>query len=211
MVFRLRDQSGGLSVDTVGTLRLMNDTNGFHYRGFDDPTVYKDDATERTIQNMANSLLIVVDYLRNRGDLEGAAKLCRVIVTKIPGSTEAVYYLADLYMDLGDSGALQGLATDPRFDTMDRVKVALARTLRQQNQISQAEIVLRGLLHDQPSSRAGFDELSRLYISQEQYSNLERLFEEWIAANPDDQQVRQLLQRLRLETTRGGQGNQPGQ
>jgi thioredoxin-like negative regulator of GroEL len=210
MVFHVKDHGTSMSVDVDRSLQLYEGPDGFRYTGFADTTIYKDEANERAIRNIANAMMLTADFLQNRDKVEEATELCRFIVNKIPQYDEAVGYLASLYLDAGTLDSLARLAENPRFASVDDVMLRYAQALRRNDDISKAEVILRGILQHKPNDQKAFGELTKLYVSQEQYRNLDLLFTEWLRANPNDQHVRQMQQRLRDATMSSEQDTQYG-
>jgi tetratricopeptide (TPR) repeat protein len=210
MVFHVRDHGISMSVDIDRSLELYEGPDGFRYGGFADTTIYKDEANDRAIRNIANAMMLTVDFLQNRHEIEEATQLCRFIPNKIPQYDRAVGYLASLYLDADNLDSLASLAENPRFGSTDDVMLRYAQALRREGNISKAEIILRGILQRSPSDQNALNELTKLYISQKQYGNLDRLFTEWLRANPNDQRVRQMQQRLREAATSSEQDTQYG-
>jgi hypothetical protein len=199
MVYRFKNTADGMTIDVDRSIELFTDPDGFRYRGMNDPTVYKDDATVRQARNIAKSMLRVTDALRRGDDLQRAVDLTRFVVDRIPQATEALPYLAGLLLQQGRLDELEELIITVDSEDVNRLRVLLARALRQRGDLSRAEIQLKGAMQVDPAYRPAFEELTRLYFAEKQFANLEELFRNWLITNPDDSQVTAMLQQLQQQ------------
>ena len=202
MVFSMAEHGQKMTVDRDMTVGFYTDSTRFLSRGVDDPSVYKDEVTFRLTKNYANAMLMVADEMRKEGDLDGAEKIARVAVEKIPYAPDAVTFLAALYAEQGDTEKLKELlAATGDLDTR-RIQVMLARAEAEKGNVVEAERIFVELLTADPSYRSAFDELMRLYYRENQIGAMRQLLQTWLRFNPADERIRTLLKELDKEISR---------
>ncbi len=190
--FRLRDRKGP-AIDMEATEDLL--TNTFRFRGLNDPAVYKDEATLRTLTNIPQIFLAVADSLLGAGEKEKSLEFTRRAVDLMPFSTDAVNALTARYADAVMIPELKGLLGRSYIDEK-RVNVAIARAYRKTGQTAEAEALLKNVLAANPTYRQALDELMRIYVQSDNTSAFKETLRNWISANPTDNQMIQLFRQL---------------
>jgi len=201
MVWRVDDPGQPRRVEIESSVDFFTNPDKFQCRGVNDPSIYKDATTFRLTRNWANGFLMVADALRKAGDYERAEHLVERALEQIPYSSRAVEYLANLYSRRGKVDELRTLIERAAHGDKGRLKLLLGRSERKLKQYSEAERLFKDVLAEDPSNRSAFEELVRLYLETKQATPLRLLLLRWLQSNPDDNQVKMMLEELEKRMT----------
>lgn len=195
-MFRLKLRPDEPLVDLAETWAYLSDTNTFRHRGWSDMTIYRDDASTRTIGNMLGSFTIVSDSLRRAGrkaEAESVLVSAQQIFVWDPGINEQVAYS---YLERGDTAALGRLCATAQSPNRDKLVSLWARSYRKLNDSKRAIAILDSAFVALPNSRNIFDELMRIHVEAKDLGGLKSTLSRWIQANPADAQVKQAYDQI---------------
>jgi hypothetical protein len=194
MSYRLTDSARGLRVDTKHSLQLFRDV--FQYRGWNDPTVYKDISSLRQTGNITGCMIQVAQSLVDEGNSADAESLLLLASRNIEYSQPAVEMLASLYADRGAVQELTSLALEqPDIDSL-QMTTLLGRAYRGAQRNGEAETILVDLLDRHTGYRPALNELIAMYISTQQVEKVATRLQKWVNDNPKDAEIRQALEQL---------------
>ncbi|MFH1373169.1 MAG: DUF2723 domain-containing protein [bacterium] len=196
MVWRVEEPGQPQRVDIEESWDFYTNPLRFRCRGANDPTIHQDATTFRLTRNWANGFVMTANALRRVDDTQRAEELMHRAVEKIPYSSRAVEYLANLYGEQGKVDELRTLVDRTTSGDRRRLKLLLGQAELNRKQYVPAEQLLRELLAEDPSYRPVFQELARLYIATSQALPLRSLLQRWLEDHPQDDQIRKMLQEL---------------
>jgi len=195
MLFEVGESTGKIDVDVERSAAFFLE-GGFQARGVNDPTIFKDEASERLTRNYGNAFLMVADTLRRRGDLSEAAELAWAAYRQIPYADDVVDFIAGIYSQEGKVDSLRLLIASAGSGDKRWMSVLLAQALLNNGDSAAAEEELSRTLLLHPDYRQAFDEVMRLYIARRDLSAMKSTIQAWLRVNPGDQQMRGLLRQL---------------
>ncbi|HWR84121.1 MAG TPA: DUF2723 domain-containing protein [Candidatus Deferrimicrobium sp.] len=195
-VWRLRPSGEPLRVNAEASYRFLTDPEKFRCRGVNDPSVYKDETTLRMTSHWSSQFVAVADALARSGQREKAEHLLERAVQQLPNASLAVEYLARRYGEDGKVDKLRALIDQTVVADKRPLKVILGRTERNRQNAGEAERIFAELLAADAGYRPAFQELARLYFAARQMTALRRLFQQWVAYNPEDKEVDRMLREL---------------
>lgn len=202
MMWKLNTVGGGRRIDIEASTEFFMSEGRFQARGVNDPTIYKNESTRRLTGNYANGFLVVADSLRAGGDLKEAQILVERAVELVPHSGDAVEFLASVYAQQGLIEPLTGLIGNAQSGDKNYLLIQLARAHRTNGMNVDAESILSSQLMSNPRNRSAFDELVRLYFETKQPGKMETMMQRWLQVNPNDGQIRAMLNELRKQGRR---------
>lgn len=208
MAFRLVADSGAERIDVESTDSLLWDV--FQYRGVNDPTVYKDENSQRMASNYISGFFFLADTLRRAQDYEGAIRNMRRAMEIHPETHEPYVYMAQLFTDTKQPDSLEALyqrSTRVRSE-WERIGTAIGYSMRRLGQSARAEQVLKEVLQRAPRHEPAYKTLVQLYYTDARYDSLLGVMERWARNNPSDMQTMQLLDSVR--TLVRAQSSAPG-
>lgn len=129
-VFRLKRTASDPNFDMDGTMQYLSDPEMFRTRGWNDSTIYRDEATTRTISNMSGSFTLVSDSLRRAGLKEEAEGILKTAQSLFPFDAGVSEQLGFIYMDKGDIAGLERLVRTSPAGISKKLAVLLARAHR---------------------------------------------------------------------------------
>ncbi len=176
----------------------------FQWRGLNDPRVYKDDNTQRLIENYNSTFLIVADSLRRAGDIEGAEHYAKMSVEILPGNEDGYMYLGELYADYNLEYKLDSLRlviANAPVDR-DRVETSFAYAYKRAADTLRGLELLKEILVRNPKYQQAYRGIVQFYYELGQYDTLLAFMEDWVAKHPDDQDSEKLLGQVRELTDR---------
>ena len=104
--------------------------------------------------------------------------------------------LANLYAEAGEFDSIGELSV--RFPGADQreIRLALARAYRKVDKSDEAREILLRILKESPSFRPALDEIMRLLVQARDASAMVEILERWLKFNPNDTEIRGVLQTL---------------
>lgn len=201
LVLLVQDSASGMSVDLERTEQLLTGADGFSYRGLSDLSVFKDDATSSTVGNVVNAFIMLADTLRSAGKTSDAETVLRFSMERIPFAEEPAEYLGMLFATQNRREELAQLVADPRYASVERLPISLARLEWQDGEQQGAIERLQAYLEAYPGRRGVLDELMRMHILQRNAAGMIRDLQRWVEQHPDDQEIANALLQLRADTS----------
>lgn len=195
-MFRLKTERSAPAFDMDGTLKYLSDPETFRTRGWGDMSIFRDEAANRTMGNLAGSFTLVSDSLRKAGRKAEATQVLETAQSIFPYSADVAEQLAVIYMERSDTSAVRGLISRSHAPNLNRLTVLLSRAYRKCHDRMGAIGVLDSLLAAEPVYRGAFDELMRIHVEAKDIEGIKSAMSRWLAANPNDDQVRQAHEQL---------------
>ncbi|HOP06845.1 MAG TPA: DUF2723 domain-containing protein [candidate division Zixibacteria bacterium] len=175
---------------------FMGGSDKFRADGISDPGIYKNEATARLTANWANGFLTVADSLRVAGDVNRAMKLAETAVERMPHAGDAVEFLAKLYADNRMVNSLDSLVANAPSGSPSELALVQAYAWLAVGDTTRAMSLYEDILRKNPSDHEAFDAMARVYFRRQEVPELKTLLQRWLQFNPNDHQVRGLLQQL---------------
>ncbi|MEE9465149.1 MAG: DUF2723 domain-containing protein [Candidatus Neomarinimicrobiota bacterium] len=178
----------------------------YNYRGLANPSVYYNNNIRRLMQNVRASFLqlaldgvLIHDYPRAQMYLDTLAATISEEV--IPVQNKELYtQMAQLYAEIGDTTSLrQRLDNFPRLFRLrprDQIRVG-AMYGRNLNDWQTADRLLAEAYASNPLDGEIVGSLVQLYRAANQEDKAIPILNDWLAANPSDQNARQILESLK--------------
>ena len=139
---------------------------------------------------------MVAEALRREGDYETAERLVERAVQKIPYSSRAVEYLANLYDRQGQTDKLRALVERTTYGDRRKLKVLLGYAEQKLKRYAEAEQLFSEVLTADESYRPALKGLVKLYFETNQAVPMRLVLQRWVQHNPDDSQVKRTLEEL---------------
>jgi tetratricopeptide (TPR) repeat protein len=184
MTLKLTRERAPLDVDRTLTMERYRDK--FQFRGVNDSTIYKTEATRRIADNYATGLLFVADSYRREGQIDSAAAVVNFAVNLRPELLQARAYLAQMAGEYGRSElfdtlialAPAGMQPDLYFN------YGVAAELR--GEATEALPAYRAALALDGRHAQAFRRLASGLYDRGSFDSLLVVIDQWITANPDD-------------------------
>lgn len=194
LVWTLTGNSSGMRTNMEVTMDYF--FNKFKYDGINDESVYKDEATIRTINNVPRPIVLVADSLRALKLNDSALVVLEKIAERIPQSSNVISYMAAIYDNKNDTTGLQYLIDNYKYADVKTIKMLKANVLKRLNRFSEAEALFYQLMDEYPTYKPPFDEMLRDQYQKKNYANVLKICQKWLANTPDDQQVLKVVNTL---------------
>ncbi len=203
MAWRVNNTVRNLGVDIEESYELFTSPDKFQYRHLNDPDVYLNETSARLAKNLANGFLVLGDALRVQKDFERSESLVLRARQLIPSAKAPLKFLSRLYYDQRKSAELKALIDSVNLDDKTYMYVLLAQTYSAKGDNVRAEATLKLQLSLQPTNRALFDELMRIYLRDRRLNAMRAEISKWLQHNPHDEQVREIYRDLERAVNSG--------
>jgi uncharacterized membrane protein YiaA len=193
--------ASGVRVPIESNAGLLMKSGKLMYRGWTDPTVYRDEMTQRSIAGVTDRFMALAEVMMREKRWVEAADVLTFVADSVDRSTEVIETLLSVVAETGDSARLETFKRD--FPEADSQMIALA-SARARNRAGDATAKdsLRALLEKYPDYRDGLDELMKIYIAERDFAGMVGALETWMRHNPNDKDVQDALTQLRSELER---------
>ncbi len=204
MVWSLRPDQRGRRVNVERTWSLvMDDAAGYRYRGMNDPSIFKREATMRAYSNISTTLFNLADTLRAAGSRDSAEAVVRRVIDRVPVLPEGWRYLAAMSAQAGKLAQFDSIvAIRPEAFDWREIGVFRAGAFRALQQTDSAEASLTAVLSQDPTYRPAMEDLVRFYMQMNRNNDVVRLLRQWVQANPTDGQTAEALRNLETQLRR---------
>jgi tetratricopeptide (TPR) repeat protein len=202
LVWRLEKTGSARSVDVEASIDLLTNPEKCRYRSIADTTIYMNETTMRLARNYIPSFLLVADSLRKAGDFVRAEFLMEKAVEFIPFSRDGLEYLAAIYGDLGKREELDKMIENNRYADVRWLKTIRARLEKTHGSFEETEMQYLKVLSEYPDYRVALDDLIRFYYAKQRPDKMKAALTTWLRFNPDDLEMKQLLDGLEKELKR---------
>ena len=184
MTLKLTRERAPLDVDRALTMKRYRDD--FRFRGVNDATIFKTEATRRIADNYATGLLFVADSYRREGLLDSAVAVVNFAIQLRPELLQARAYLAQMAGEYGREGLLDTLLakTPAQMQAELYYNYGLAAELR--GLAVGARPAYRQALALDARHVQAFRRLASGLYDSGAFDSLLGLIDAWIAANPED-------------------------
>ncbi len=193
MVWRMDHSSGNTMYDIEKSIDLLTSPDKMRYRGVGDKSIYQNETTARLTRNPVQAFMMICDSLVNAKEYERAESLIGKAIDYVPHSTEATNFLAALYAEQGKSEELMELIETTEYADKRWLRTVLGRLELRHSGPQQAEEVYTKILLEHPTYRPALEDLFRLYYRDQQVDKLRQLLMTWVSDNPNDQEMKDLL------------------
>jgi Tfp pilus assembly protein PilF len=205
MVYRLLPEKRTSVMDMDRTRRNLNEI--YRYDGMGDPTVYKDENTERLLYNLSSAFIGLANEYYNQGQVEQAEAQLRLVTTVLGGDWRPHAFLADILGKRGDypsalTEVQKAIDAEPGFYVLYRMKGSYAAS---NGDLEQALTAYERALQLNASSRPVAMELAELYLRTEQMEEAGDLLQVWLSQHPGDANAESLLRRASQPNDAGEQ------
>ena len=149
--------------------------------------------------------MVTADHIRRSGDIESAELLAKRAIELIPFSTNSIDYLAQLYLRQGKVDEIKTLIN--KYPAVDKKQfmLYLGQAYDEKGESEEAIKVFNSILGMDPSYRAAFEEMLRIFYNSNQLNNMITLLKQWLRFNKNDQQIRNLLNEFENELVKKNQ------
>lgn len=204
LVFRLgeKNPSGEDDVDVEKTMHNLQ--NVYKYRGLlkadgsADNDVYKDDNSQKLVQNYAAGFVRSAEKLIESGRIEeGIAAADRA--ARISQSLSVLFSVGALYYRADDMPRAERAFRDLVEQGYHEFQILrlYGRTIERQGRLSEAEQIYRQAYDVYPDDQEAFREIYSFYVEQKQTEQALGILEEWVRRHPADDVARKRLNELK--------------
>jgi tetratricopeptide (TPR) repeat protein len=194
MAFRMYPQKVGSNLDAEKTRENL--WNVYRYRGLTDPTVYKDDNSQKLLSNYnAAYFQLALKYANEMDQPAEAIRTLERADTLIGVGWRGYYLMSQIYSKM---------AKYP--EAADRLKLVLKEKPQEigvymnlggiyqaMGKNTEAIDAYEKVLALKPNVAQAYQMLERLYLGQKDFGRIEQLINRWLTINPKDDQARQRL------------------
>ncbi|MEA1980015.1 MAG: DUF2723 domain-containing protein [candidate division Zixibacteria bacterium] len=205
MVYEVDTSLTSLLVEKEISLDFYTNPNKFKARGINDSTIYKNETAYRLTSNYANGILVTADHLRRDGDIKSAEILAKRAIELVPISTNSIDYLAQLYLRQGKVDEIKTLINKHPSIDKKQFMLYLGQAYDEKGESEEAIKVFNSILSMDPSHRAAFEEMLRIFYNSNQLNNMVTLLKQWLRFNKNDKQIRDLLNEFENEIAKKNQ------
>jgi tetratricopeptide (TPR) repeat protein len=184
MVTQLVPEKRTGRINMEATQRLYTDY--YHYRGFQDRSLFKDERSLALIGNYATIIVRTADSLRRAGDYEGAIRETKRAIELIPYEYTSYDYLVQLYGESSRDSLIPSLAKQVPYDRRVRLYNIWASLSWYRGNLEKADEIFRMVLDSFPHNKPAFEEYSRMLFEKKRYEELFDLAQNWLKHNPGD-------------------------
>jgi tetratricopeptide (TPR) repeat protein len=180
----------------------------YRYRGLADINVYKDDNTVGLLMNYAERFIDLAEYYQQNKDTAQARVTLEKAVSVYPDYYRTQMQLYRLYNDAGEKEKADRLLTayEARMDTLIRrcpeillYYQYLGLAYQAHGKIDAAEKIMEQAYQTNSSDVMTYQILRQLYAYNKEGEKLLKLLDDWVKANPDDEQSRKILESYRSQ------------
>ncbi|MBN2226580.1 MAG: DUF2723 domain-containing protein [candidate division Zixibacteria bacterium] len=190
MVYTLSPQQREYEMDFDRTRQLYMDD--YVYRGVNDSSIYKDEATDRIVNNYVQGFLILADSLRRAGQYDEAMRYVEQSLELVPGSFDNYAYASQLLAEMGRLDTLMAFVNEAPTLRKKELFFNWAVSARISGRTGDAIEVLKIIRTRYPDYVEAFRQLGAMYYQLKRYSDLSELVDGWLAKHPEDYQTRML-------------------
>lgn len=197
MAYHLVRETGKDMIDIERTAELY--TEGFQFRGINDPDIYKDENTARLTNNYGAGFLYSAELSRKNGRADVSKALAQRAVEVLPHQWQNWAYLSQLYSD-ADSFDLAEATLRRAPDSLDLAQpwTTLAHEYWTRGDSTKAMQILNDLLAKNDNNRAAYQQLLSYFYRGEQFDSLTALLTRWLADHPEDSEAQQALEEAKV-------------
>lgn len=173
------------------------------YRGLADMNVYKDENTAGLLMNYAERFIDLSEHYQKNKQMDQAKETLEKGVSVYPDYYRTQLQLYRLYNDTGEKEKADKLLTsyEARMDTLIRrcpeillYYQYLGLAYQSHGKVEEAEKIMERAYNVSSSDVMTYQILRQLYAYNKQGEKLLKLLDDWIKANPEDEQSRKILQ-----------------
>jgi len=194
MVYTLSPQTRKNEMDFERTHQLYMED--YEYRGVNDPTVYKDEATRRINNNYVQGFLLLADSLRRAGEYNEALKYVERSLELVPESFDNYAYASQLLAEMGRMDTLMTFVEEAPTLRKKELYFNWAISARISGRMDDAIEVLKIIRARYPEYVDAFRQLGAMYYQLKRYSDLSDLIDVWLVTHPEDYETRILRRDL---------------
>jgi tetratricopeptide (TPR) repeat protein len=166
------------------------------YRGVNDSSIFKDDATRRLTSNYAQGFLWLADTVRKTGDLEGAMEHVDSGLKVLSDSWDLYSFGAQLLSDMGNKDSAKVVISAlPEYHQKD-FYMRRGMATRSRGDMDESLDAFETLHSMFPDYEDGFRALAAAYYKSGNYIKLRKHVINWLARHPNDLEAQQLYREL---------------
>jgi len=184
MTAKVVRKSGYRMVDRKLTMHLYRDV--FQFRGVNDSTIHKDQATRRIVDNYVSGILFVADSYRRENMPDSAIALAAYAAWLRPRLLSPRVYIAQVAGENGLRPVLDSLVATVQENDKAEIYYNYALSAEIAGKIATAEPAYRDALRVDPSNTQSFQRLASMLYQANEFDSLLTVIDQWIAANPAD-------------------------
>ncbi len=180
----------------------------YRYRNLDDPSIYYNPNIQRLMQNLRASFLQLAMDGIIKGQKEQAKAILDTLAATIPESVipirnkDLYFQIGELYAEAGDTTELRRRLTviPGRFGLVpgDHLRIGYMYS-RYLNDWESAQAIFDNLYQKHPRNGQVVGGLIDIYRQTGHSEQAARILTDWLSFNPNDQNARQLLERLQQQ------------
>lgn len=199
LAYRLTGKPGERQVEP----NIMKDYlfNRYLFRGLTDPTIYKDENSEKLLQNYTTAFMTLALEYKNMNQIEKAKEVMERALNTLPYDWRVAMFSADIYSTAEDWDRF-----DKVFDEVmvrDSTNIRLIRVFAdiafQRARPEKLENIMDRALRANPDDRALFMARVGYMYQLGKVQEMNEVIERWVAKNPQDAELRRYLDQVRQE------------
>jgi len=199
LAYRLTGKPGERQVEPTIMKDLLFDR--YLFRGLTDPTVYKDENSEKLLQNYTTAFMTLALEFKNRGDLDQAKEVMDRAWEKLPYDWRVAMFSADIYSSAEDWDKFDDLFEN--IMVKDSANIRLIRVFAdvayQRGQTEKLQAIMDRARKANPEDRTLFMASVGYMYQLGQVEQMNDAIEAWVAKNPEDQELRRYLDQVKQE------------
>ncbi len=178
------------------------------YRGLEDIHVYKDENTVGLLMNYAERFIDLANYYQQNSKTDSSRQTLEKAVSVYPDYYRTQLQLYRLYNDTGEKDKAEKLLTayEARMDTLVRwcpeillYYQYLGLAYQAQGKMDKAEEILERAYNVSSTDAMTYQMLRQIYAYNKEGGKLLKLLDDWVRANPQDEQSRKILESYRSQ------------
>lgn len=199
LAYRLTGQKGERQVEPNIMKQYLFDK--YLFRGLDDSTVYKDENSEKLLQNYTTAFMTLALEYKTRGDIEQAKEVMDRAWETLPYDWRVTMFSADIYSSAGEWDKFDQLFE--KVMAKDSTNIRLIRVFAdvayQREQVDKLKSILKRAREANPEDRTLFRASIGYLYQLNEIEAMNEAIEKWVAKHPEDQELKNYLQQVKQQ------------
>lgn len=194
MVFTLTPTPGEDQMNYDLTRRMYEEE--YKYRGIADPTIYKDESSQRLVNNYAQGFILLADSLAWAEDYDSALEHVRKGLKVLPQSFDLYAYASQLFARMGKIDTMEIFIESAPVKEKWKLYFNWGISAKLAGKLDDAINVLEKTHRLYPDYADAFRALATIYYQNKYYSKLRKIVESRVERHPEDNESKELLRQI---------------
>ncbi|MFP4459316.1 MAG: protein O-mannosyl-transferase family [Candidatus Zixiibacteriota bacterium] len=193
LAYKMTTEAGERQVDIP--LMQKNLYSTYLYRGLTDSTIYKDENSDKLMQNYITAFMTLSMSLENEGDTLGSVEAMDTALTVLPFNWHLYAFAGDIYSKAGMVDRIEKLYDEAVRKEPENNKLIsmFSHFHRRMGNEERAREILEKAYEKYPDNRDFMMDLVRLYYIQEERAKMESVLTDWKMRYPDDEELNKMM------------------